>query len=205
MSRGRRSAKPVLIVVMVVVAGFLGGCTSYEWNGEEGVGEGGGQTDTFNETNVEAEFIAILNEARSERDLPRLSQRDVLTEMGRSHAADMEEHGYTGHEDSAGRTIEDRYRNRGLLPECELPTADGQFYAGAENAAMGYVDRPMDVGWTDGTFEITSDRELAEFLYNGWYNSDGHRRVLFLESASEIGLGIAIGDDNQLYAAMEVC
>lgn len=52
--------------------------------------------------------------------------------MGSSHVADMREHRYTGHEDSEGRTIEDRYRNRGLLPECELPTGDNQFYAAME-------------------------------------------------------------------------
>jgi uncharacterized protein YkwD len=203
MAQSRRS---VLASSASLLGVSLAGCgDAIETELDDGTGETGEQTSAFEETNVETEFISILNDERSTRGLTRLSQRNVLSEMGSSHAADMREHDYTGHEDSAGRTIEDRYRNRDLLPECELPAGDNRFYAGAENAAMGYIDREMDVGWGDGTMRITSERELAEFLYQGWYHSDGHRRVLFLESASEVGLGVAIAEDEQFYAAMEVC
>lgn len=201
----RRTVGLVGVLILLVLAGCAGyqGGQINETAGDDGFGEAAGEE--INETEVEAAFIARLNDARSERGLRRLSQRDVLTEMGASHAADMREHGYTGHQDSEGRTIEDRYRNRNLLPECELPAGENRYYAGAENAAMGHIDKPMDVGWVDGNFRITSEEDIAQFLYQGWRHSEGHRRVLFLESASEIGLGIAVSDDDELYAAMEVC
>jgi uncharacterized protein YkwD len=158
-----------------------------------------------NKTAVREAFMQRLNEARQERGLQTLSERAVLVEMGNQQAADMAENNYIGHEDSQGRTIEDRYRARGLLPECKLETTGNQFYPGAENAAESYIWQDLIRWWDDKIVSIDSEERLAEHLFNSWMNSSGHRKVMLLNSADEAGLGLAITDSNNVYAALEFC
>lgn len=158
-----------------------------------------------NKTAVREAFMQRLNEARQERGLQTLSERAVLVEMGNQQAADMAENNYIGHEDSQGRTIEDRYRARGLLPECKLETTGNRFYPGAENAAESYIWQDLIRWWDDKIVSIDSEERLAEHLFNSWMNSSGHRKVMLLNSADEAGLGLAITDSNNVYAALEFC
>jgi uncharacterized protein YkwD len=158
-----------------------------------------------NKTAVREAFIQRLNEAREERGLQTLTQRAVLVKMGNQQAADMAEYDYVGHEDSQGRTIEDRYSARGLLPECELETTGNRFYPGAENAASGHIYKDVIRWWDNEVVSIDSEERLAEYLFNSWMNSSGHRKVMLLDSADEAGLGLAITDSNKAYAALEFC
>ena len=76
----------------------------------------------------------------------------------------MVKHDYLGHEESDGTTIEDRYRVRGLLPECPLPIEGSErHYAGAENAAHFWVDRRVQTG--NGTIYIGTERDLGRGLF----------------------------------------
>lgn len=160
---------------------------------------------TMDADEVEAEFLALLNDERSSRGLRTVHQRDDLRELGESHTADMVEHDYFGHVDSRGRTIEDRYEMRGLLPECELETGEGRYYPGAENLAQTYIHEHVDVPYESGTVRITDEEELAEDFFKAWMHSDGHREAMLVESASEAGVGISVTDDNRVYGALMLC
>jgi len=156
---------------------------------------------------VEREFIELLNAERQSRGLQTLTHRTVLTEMGRAHSENMARNNYIGHIEPNGDTIEDRYRDRGLLPECEL-SIDGtrQYYAGAENAAKTHIGTPVLYDWAaDGTYTIESESELAYALFQGWMHSEGHREAMLVASADQAGLGISITDDDEVYASLELC
>jgi uncharacterized protein YkwD len=154
---------------------------------------------------VRGEFLELLNVERQQRGLQLLSERDVLVEMGNQQAADMAEHDYIGHKDSEGRMIEDRYRARGLLPECKLKTTGNRFYPGAENAVSAYLFTDF-LRWPDEKeISIESEERLAEYFFNAWMNSSGHRKVMLLNSADEAGLGLAVTDSNKVFAALELC
>lgn len=157
-----------------------------------------------NRTAVRAEFRRILNEERLSRGLQPLSPRNELQEMGQSHAETMAEHDYLGHETPNGTTIADRYRSRGLLPECRLPIAGSpKHYEGAENAAQTWVNKPLNVD--DGPDEIETSEQLARSLFEQWMHSPEHKRVMVLASADEMGLGVKIRDEGKVYAALEFC
>lgn len=158
----------------------------------------------YNRTLVELSFINLLNEERSARDLQNVSRSAVLSDMGEEHSGDMAEHEYIGHTDSKGRTIRDRYEERGLLPECNLPIeGSDRYYPGAENAAGAWVERQFTS--SGGSYFVSNEQELAEALFSIWMNSPPHRRAMLVHSADEAGLGITITETGKVYAALELC
>lgn len=158
----------------------------------------------YNLTLVQHEFQSILNSERAERDLPPLSLRAELTEMGRTHAENMATHDYVGHEWPSGVTIQDRYEQRNLLPECRLEFPDSNmYYKGAENAASAHVDEAFTANGI--LYTVSNESELADALFSMWMISPPHQIVMLLESADEMGLGIYIKPTGKAYAALELC
>jgi len=158
----------------------------------------------YNRTLVEAHFIKLLNQERSSRGLQNVSQSGVLSDMGEEHSADMAEGDYIGHNDSNGRTIQDRYEERELLPECRLSIeGSDRYYPGAENAAGAWVERRFRS--TGGSYFVSNEQELAEALFSIWMNSPPHRRAMLVHSADEAGLGLTITESGKVYAALELC
>jgi len=158
----------------------------------------------YNRTEVERMFIVMLNEERQSRGLQPVTQRDELTEMGVAHSQSMAENDYIGHEEPDGSTIEDRYRERGLLPECRLPVEGSQeYYPGAENA------NAVHIGSYETTYNefvtIQSEQEIARVLFEEWMHSPGHRKAMLVSSADEAGLGIWINEKGVVYSSLELC
>lgn len=152
---------------------------------------------------TEAAFIEQFNEMRGAQGLSPAARDTALHEMGTAHAQNMARHGYVGHEQPDGTTIEGRYTERGLLPACRLPMPDSdRFYPGAENAAGSHVGEVRhDSG---AVVEVRSPTDLAAFLLNAWMQSPPHRRVMTLPAVDELGLGVAF-DGEDIYAAVEFC
>lgn len=159
----------------------------------------------YNRTLVTRHFFGLLNEERQSRGLQPLSRSQVLTEMGRNHSRDMAEHSYLGHVDSQGRTIQDRYAARGLLPECRLPIENSdRYYSGAENAVYIPVDTEVIVGWQEGAYYVENEQELARAIFEEWMHSPPHRRAMLVESADEASLGLYI-TEKRAYGSLELC
>jgi len=157
----------------------------------------------YNLRETEQLFLGMLNDERESRGLQPVAQRDALTEMGRAHSSNMAKHDYLGHEEPDGTTIEGRYRSRGLLPKCRLPTGGGSYYPGAENAAHYWVDETMDT--SKGDLYVANERDLAQGLFRSWMSSPPHRRAMLIASADQAGLGIYIDEKGKVYASLELC
>lgn len=158
----------------------------------------------YNRTLVEVHFIEVLNEERSFQGLQNVSRSAILSDMGEEHSADMAEHDYIGHDDSEGRTIQDRYEERGLLPECRLPIeGSDRYYPGAENAAGAWIEQQFTS--TGGSYYVSDEQELAEGIFSIWMNSPPHRQAMLVYSAEQAGLGITITESGKVYAALELC
>lgn len=159
----------------------------------------------YNVTEVRTEFRHLLNAERSRRGLGNLSQRETLVAMGQAHAENMAEHDYIGHTEPDGSTIRDRYEARGLLPECRLPIqGSDRYYPGAENAYTGHVD--TRIRRSDGSIiSVYDEADLARAIFASWMHSDPHRRAMLVASADEMGLGVSITEDDEVYVALELC
>lgn len=160
----------------------------------------------FDPREIEARFIERYNAMREREQAGQVHRDRFLSEMGQEHAENMAEHDYIGHvQPDTGMTIEDRFRDRGLLPECELEVSGtNEYYPGAENAAGAAVGRVTHPG-TDETFTITDNDDVAEFLMSSWMSSEGHRAVMVLPAVDAIGLGVAVREDGEIFAALEFC
>lgn len=155
---------------------------------------------------VEDHFIELWNEEREERGLQPISQREDLTKMGESHSAVMAREGEISHIEPDGTTIEDRYRDRNLLPECRLDIpSSAEYYNGAENAAQTWIDRRVRISETGTTTYISSEEDLAAALFEIWMNSPPHRRPMLLPATDEAGLGLNFTDSGAVYASLEMC
>ena len=212
----RTVLSPQLIVVLVaigvlVLGGVGGGITGLDSEGSavnesDGASPFSGEAveERYNRTLVEVHFIELLNEERSSRGLQNVSQSAILSDMGEEHSADMAEYDYVGHDDSEGRTIQDRYEERGLLPKCRLPIeGSDRYYPGAENAASGWVEKQFTSN--GGSYYVSDEQELAGALFFMWMNSPPHRQAMLVYSAEQAGLGITITESGKFYAALELC
>lgn len=160
----------------------------------------------FDADQVEAYFLQFLNEERQRRGLQRVREDDSLSAMGAAHSENMAKNGYFDHTEPDGETIEDRYRSRGLLPECRLPIQESdRYYPGAENIAYTYIDRRVEKSWEEGSVVISTEEELAKHLFEMWMHSPDHRKAMLVASADEAGLGLAFTESGKVYASLELC
>ena len=154
---------------------------------------------------LNAAFLDRFNTMRGERGLDSATQSDVLTEMASAHAANMADHDYLGHEQPDGTTIEDRFRDRGLLPQCELPVpGSDRYYPGAENVAGAVESGSVTHPGTDETFYISGPDSLAEFVMDSWMESEPHRDIMTLPAVQEVGIGVGRNGED-LFVAVEFC
>lgn len=159
----------------------------------------------IDEREVEQRFMELLNEERRSRGLQPVRVDSELRAMGESHSRVMAVNNHYEHVEPDGDTIEDRYEQRGLLPECELPIEGSRrFYRGAENINLVNLGRTF-VTYNDSTVDIDTEGELATVLFREWMHSEGHREAMLVYSADEAGLGLYITERGEVYASLELC
>jgi uncharacterized protein YkwD len=113
---------------------------------------------------------------------------------------------YIGHEQPGGVTVEDRYARRGLFPECEIELSGGNYYyRGIENVAGAHVYDDVRHPGNESYWDIDSEDKLAAFLMDSWMTSEPHRQAMLVRNVDEAGLGIAITDSGEVYAALDLC
>ena len=121
-------------------------------------------------------IVEATNAFRREAGLRELATDAKLAATARDFAQFMARTGKFGHE-ADGRTPSERVARHGY-----------EYCFVAEN--IGYQFRTRGY----------SARELAAGLVEGWKNSPGHRKNLADRDATEIGVGIARGDNGRYYA-----
>ncbi|SIR96168.1 CAP domain-containing protein [Natronorubrum thiooxidans] len=151
---------------------------------------------------VERHVHEAINEERTARGLEELAFDEDLQEIARSHSEDMAERGYFSHTSPEGDSFSDRYDEYGY--ECRADTDGSAYYTGGENIAYTYVDQPVRTDSGD-VVEHTTERELADGLVEQWMNSDGHRENILADHWTNEGIGIAVTDDDRVYATQNFC
>lgn len=138
---------------------------------------------------VERLVLEYVNDRRSRRSMPPLDWHERAATAARSHARDMAANDYFSHTSQDGQTQQERYA----------------FCTGGENAAQTWVYRRVQ--GADGETEYyTSNNELAQGIVEQWMGSEPHReRGIYGDRWTAAGVGIAISEDNKVYAVMGFC
>jgi len=161
-------------------------------------------SESYDHEEIERRFLIYLNRAREQRGLQPVSRSERLTPLAETHAENMAEHDYIGHDQPGpGGDIQDRYESYGLLPDCRLSIqGSDRYYAGTENANSVVTGRYRTT-YRKEVF-VNNETDVAYVLFREWMHSDGHRRAMLVASADEAALGVA-KSEGKIYAALELC
>ncbi len=110
---------------------------------------------------IEDQVAVLVNDYRQSIGCRRLVWNSELAEVARRHSADMLSRSYFGHEDPDGKDLRYRLRSAGV-----------RFSLAGENIAQGF--RYADA---------------AKAVFEGWLNTEGHRKIIETCAFSEHGVG----------------
>ena len=125
----------------------------------------------------ERELVQLINEERTDRDLPKLHVHDRLTAAAQAHSADMGERQYFEHDTMGGETWRKRLQSFGYARE------DYDVWKAGEN-----------IGWGAGL----SSSPVR--IVDQWMKSPAHRAVILKKCFRDVGVG-AVSCDG--YGAVE--
>ena len=134
---------------------------------------------------VEEHIFKQTNEQRTTHsDADPLEYNEQAARKARAHAEDMAAKEYMNHTSLDGETAFERY----------------SFCYSGENIVkntLRSLDRNAD--------KATAEAELGEFLVERWMDSPGHRENILNAAFESLGVGVAITDDDDVYAVQGFC
>jgi uncharacterized protein YkwD len=139
---------------------------------------------------VESILMEKINAGRATVGKPALLVHDGLREKQRGHAQSMSSTGALTHDGMV-----ERHDTATPFP-AESNGAPDDGFTGCMGENVAYASRS---GRTDDA--------VAEGIYQGWYNSPGHKRNMFDEGNfgyTVAGLGVYEGSDGKVFAALLV-
>ncbi|WP_170984505.1 CAP domain-containing protein [Rhodoligotrophos defluvii] len=122
--------------------------------------------------------LELVNQSRTENGLPPLSLGSEANQAAQNHANDMLRRNYYAHTSPEGETVQDRY----------VAAGGSKWRLTAENIAR----------CADCAPPVSMDR--IERLHRGWMQSPEHRHNILRRGLTEFGYGIAVNEDQGLYA-----
>jgi len=111
---------------------------------------------------VSVELLLLVNDERIRNGCPALTVDERLGAAAQSHTLDMQTNSFLDHQGSDG-----------LWPHERILRAGYTFSYVGETCAMSTVDS-------------------AEYVFNLWMNSPGHRKILLNCTSRDIGIGYAL-------------
>lgn len=144
---------------------------------------------------VEELVVEETNAERIDRGIQPLEENTSLRRPARNHSDTMARHGFVGHEAPDGEQTYQRYE------DC---TDKGGFFG--ENVANTWYDRNIVYEEASpSVLHLSDEREVAEHLVRKWMDSEGHRETLLRGSWEDIGVGVSVGDKNEVFATQAFC
>ena len=158
----------------------------------------------FDATAVEQYIFAYTNAERTERRLANLTSTPLIGDVARGHSLDMATRDYFKHESPEGNGPTDRGMAMGY--ECRKDYGTYYTYGLAENIALHYTYSSYMAEGVKSSYNWLKDEQvLAEEIVEGWMNSPGHRENILTKDYSEIGVGVIITGDEEVYATQNFC
>jgi len=139
----------------------------------------------INVSQAEDLILSEVNNRRQNVGLERLEPNEQASAAAAEHAADMARQNYVNHTAKDGESVAQRYA-------CPA----------GENIYQTWVLR--DVDEVEQSY-IGNESELASAIVTGWMDSKPHKQNIKNSNWDSSGVGVAITDDNKVYAVMAYC
>jgi len=138
----------------------------------------------------------FTNDERAKHGLNRVEYAPRIVDPAREHSRNMAKHDYVGHTEPNGETGEERYAG-----VCDY---SGSGYSFGENAYGAWYKQDMRIDNGEVVY-LSTERELARYLVDGWMDSEGHRENILNPSWQELGVGIYKREDGHVFASQTFC
>jgi uncharacterized protein YkwD len=143
----------------------------------------------LNESEIEAEFVAMMNDEREANGVSRLNTHSRAKKLALYHATDLSEADIGGHISSDGRTLAERNKQFGV---CQRHIAENVYvYQPGYNVSEEYPE--------------TGERRLANHTFEGFVNSESHYESMVSAEFSYTGVAVVVREDGRMTVVQVFC
>ena len=153
---------------------------------------------------IEDYVFEYINEERKKASVNPLERVPAIDIIARDHSVDMGARGYFDHDTPEGLDPTDR----GNLAEYPCFKDYGTYYTEglAENIAQDYTySSYVTAGVTTSYTWYGNESVVARNMVDSWMGSPGHRQNILNGQYDRAGIGIAITEDEEVYATQNFC
>lgn len=159
---------------------------------------------TFDTARIESLIYTYTNEQRSQNGLHKLILDPKLTAIAKAHSNDMADRNYLSHYNPEGLDPTARGLRNGY--NCHKELGGGYYAEGiAENIAQNWLYTSYMTRGIYTSYNWHSEESLARDIVDGWMSSAGHRQNILTATYDRIGIGVAISEDDAVYATQDFC
>ena len=153
-----------------------------------------------------------VNSEREAHDLQPVAWADSLHEVAAIHSQDMAEHEFFAHEDTSGRTVNERAQDVGY--QCHRQLDQQRTAIGfAENLAKQSLFSDVSASFSGSDraelrelrLNWASPGEVARRAVHGWMSSVGHRENILTEHHQVQAIAAARSEENIVYITQILC
>lgn len=160
--------------------------------------------------NYDEKLIASLihekvNVLRETKGVPLLTYDDRLQVVALKHSIDMSERDFFDHDNPDGQDPTMRGRTSGY--DCRKTLSDGRIQVGlGENILTSYAYGSYTTSsFGSISYNWRTNEQIADDIFDGWYESTGHRLNMYNASYDKEGIGIYIDDYARVFATQNFC
>ncbi|WP_276272374.1 CAP domain-containing protein [Haloarcula litorea] len=161
------------------------------------------QSFALNESDIAGYVAAYVNDRR-DSDLSATARTSAaLSEMANNHSQRMANESEMAHNVGYGNS-RDRYERNNLFDQCKF---ESERYTAVIDAKRNRLESIASVGagGYDGATVNETERRVARAIADYWFSSSKYRDRLTYANARFLGVGIAISEDDEVYATANVC
>ncbi len=148
------------------------------------------------EKEVRKRLLEHVNRLRSSRDRSPLQKLSALDQLARQYARILARHHILSHKGPDGRDLVKRLH-------------DARFFAfdlAGENLALNTTYKYKSFNRDGSVFTVVcyDPPRMAESIFRGWYESQGHRKNMLRSAFTHTGLGMAVDPENEQLYVVEI-
>ncbi len=153
---------------------------------------------------LERQIHGLVNAERTRASLSPLTLDASLSDVARLHSQDMAVHDYFAHENLAGLSPSARADKAGYA--CRKDYGSSHTEGIGENLFQTWLHSSTTYLYgIPVRKDYLSVEELARQVVDGWMDSPGHHHNVLEARYDKQGIGVAIGIDEKVYVAQDLC